>query len=310
MINFRFHLISLIAVFLALAVGVVMGYGVLGQPTVDTLQSRVDTVERRANEIRSENDRLRSEQARLEALLADVDQFAATSRLSGASVLPIAVRGVDSGKVTETVRLARDGGASVPGIVWLEDKWNLEGDDDAAELAALVGSTSTSRAGIRDDAARALANRIVVGPQSGRTDLLAELDDAGYVSFEEVDGVTFDPSRLEARSSRMLVVGGNGASVPFAHSALPVAAALAETGRLVAVADAWTERDKGPARGAELGVIRDGDLSDQVATLDDFDTVDGPLVAVLVLGDLGRGVVGHYGFGSGADRAAPEWWGV
>ena len=42
MINFRFHLISLIAVFLALAVGVVMGYSVLGQPTVDTLQGRVD----------------------------------------------------------------------------------------------------------------------------------------------------------------------------------------------------------------------------------------------------------------------------
>ena len=42
MINFRFHLISLIAVFLALAVGVVMGYAVLGSPTVETLQGRVE----------------------------------------------------------------------------------------------------------------------------------------------------------------------------------------------------------------------------------------------------------------------------
>ena len=123
MINFRFHLISLIAVFLALAVGVVMGYGVLGQPTVDTLQSRVDTVERRADEIRGENDQLRAEQARLEALLADVDQFAATSRLTDQGVLPVAVRGVDSGKVTESVQLARLAGATVPGVVWLEDKW-------------------------------------------------------------------------------------------------------------------------------------------------------------------------------------------
>ena len=40
MINFRFHVVSLIAIFLALALGVVMGYGVLGQPTVDTLQGR------------------------------------------------------------------------------------------------------------------------------------------------------------------------------------------------------------------------------------------------------------------------------
>ena len=57
MINFRFHLVSLIAVFLALAVGIVMGYGVLGQPTVDTLQRRIDNVEANANRIRRENDR-------------------------------------------------------------------------------------------------------------------------------------------------------------------------------------------------------------------------------------------------------------
>jgi len=310
-INFRFHLISLIAVFLALAVGVVMGYGVLGQPTVDTLQSRVDTVEARADEIRGENDRLRAEQERLEQLLGDVEQFAATSRvLTNEPVLPVAVRGVDSDKVTQSVQLARLAGATVPGVVWLEDKWNLASADDATELAAIVGSTSTTKAAIRDDAARALANRLMVGPSAGRTDLLTALDDAGFVSFEEVDGVDFDPTRLDARSSRMLLMGGNGAVVPFAHSTLPLAVAFAAAGRLVAVADDWRQVDQGPARGEELGAIRSGDLADQVATIDDFDTVDGPIVAVLTLGELGRGVIGHYGFGAGADRVVPEWWGV
>jgi uncharacterized membrane protein len=309
-INFRFHLISLIAVFLALAVGVVMGYAVLGQPTVDTLQSRVDTVEARADAIRGENDRLRAEQSRLENLLRDVDQYAVTSRLADAGVLPVAVRGVDAAKVTEAVQLARNAGASVPGIVWLEKKWGLDSDDDAAQLAGIVGSSSTSRAVIRDAAARALANRLVVGPPTGRADLLTQLDDAGFLSFQEVDGVAFDPTKLDARSSRFLVVGGNGAEVRFERSALPLAAALAASGRLVAVADDWREVDRGPARGDELAPIRDGDLGDQIATLDSFDTVDGPLVSVLVLGDLGRGIIGHYGFGAGADRAAPEWWAV
>ncbi|MBM3659856.1 MAG: copper transporter [Actinobacteria bacterium] len=311
MINFRFHLISLIAVFLALAVGVVMGYGVLGQPTVDTLQSRVDTVERRADDIRGENDQLRAEQARLESLLGDVEQFAATSRaLSNEPVIPIAVRGVDSGKVTQTAKLARLAGATVPGIVWLEDKWNLESPDDAAELAGLVGSTSTAKAAIRDAAAQALANRIMVGPTTGRADLLTALDNAGFVSFEEVDGVAFDPTKLDGRSSRMLVIGGSDTAVPFARGVLPLATAFAASGRLVAVADEWRLREEGPARGDDLAAIRSGDLDDQVATVDDFDAVDGPLVAVLTLGELGQGIIGHYGFGSGADRAAPEWWGV
>ena len=309
MINFRFHLISLIAVFLALAVGVVMGYGVLGQPTVDTLQSRVNAVERRANEIRADNGRLRAEQARLESVLADAGEFVATNRLAGASVLPVAVRGVDEDKVTETVQLARrSAGASVPGVVWLEDSWGLAEADDAARLAAIVGTTSTTRAGVREAAARALANRLTVGPTTGR-DLLTDLEDAGFISFQDVDGVAFDPTKLDGRTSRVLVVGGNATATPFAHNALPLVTALADAGRLVAVADDWRETDQGPARGQELGVIRDdGDLRGQVSTLDNLDTADGPLLAVLVLGDLGRGTIGHYGFGDGAERAVPEWW--
>ena len=41
-INFRFHLVSLVAVFLAIGVGVAMGASFLDRATVDTLRSRVD----------------------------------------------------------------------------------------------------------------------------------------------------------------------------------------------------------------------------------------------------------------------------
>jgi hypothetical protein len=93
--------------------------------------------------------------------------------------------------------------------------------------------------------------------------------------------------------------------------ALPLAAALVVGGKLVVVADAWSDVEGGLARGEDLTVIRDeGDLASRIATLDSLDAVDGPLLAVLVLGDLGRGTVGHYGFGAGADRGAPEWWDV
>ena len=120
MINFRFHLISLIAVFLALAVGVVMGYGVLGQPTVDTLQDRVNDVEARANSIKRDNAALRDENNRLSDGLMRVGDFAVTSRLDNATIVPVAVRGVDEDRVAETVRLARTGDATVPGVVWIE----------------------------------------------------------------------------------------------------------------------------------------------------------------------------------------------
>jgi len=309
-INFRFHVISLIAVFLALAVGVVMGYGVLGQPTVDTLQARIDTVEARADEVRAENDRLRAEQERLDGLLAEVGRFAVSDRLSGAEVLPVAVRGVDQDAIEETVVLGRQAGAVVPGILWLEDKWALTSDDDSAALAALVGSTATTRAGVRDDAARALATRLATGPAPGRPDLLGALDGAGFVTLQGVDGSTFTAATVDARPRRFLLAEGTGAVVGFERGVLPLATALAVTGRPVAVAEYWRAVEGGPARGDALTPVRSGRLATQIATLDNLDTADGPLLAVLVMGDLGQGTVAHYGFGAGAQRPAPEWWGV
>jgi len=105
------------------------------------------------------------------------------------------------------------------------------------------------------------------------------------------------------------VVGGNDAAVNVERSVLPLARALASTGRPVVVADEWRDVEKGPRRGEELAGIRDDrDLASQVATADNFDTADGPLTTVLVLGERGQGTIAHYGFGRGADRAVPVWW--
>ena len=71
MINFRFHLASLIAIFLALALGVVVGAGVIDRGVVDTLNSRLDSVERKSDRIQGENDVLRRETSELtEAITA------------------------------------------------------------------------------------------------------------------------------------------------------------------------------------------------------------------------------------------------
>ena len=48
-----------------------------------------------------------------------------TRRLDGGAI-PVAVRGVNEDRVIDFVQLARRGGAAVPGVVWLEEKWGLE----------------------------------------------------------------------------------------------------------------------------------------------------------------------------------------
>lgn len=312
MINFRFHLVSLIAVFLALAVGVVMGYGVLGQPTVDTLQRRVDTVEARANAIRAENAQLRAEQARLETSLQNAADFAVTNRVSGTTVLPVAARGVNDDRVADAVRLARRAGGIVPGVLWLEDKWNLDNANDVQTLASIVGVPDASRPTVRDAALRALAGRLANGPTTGLTgksDLLGALLSAGFVSVGEVDGTPFDLPAYNGKGAATIVVGGTTAKLDWAKTLVPIARALVADGAIAVAADDYHELKDGPKRGEQLGLIRrDATLGSQVPTLDDLDLVDGPLTAVLVVGDRKQGNVAHYGFGADAGQTFPAWW--
>lgn len=58
MINFRYHLISIVAVFLALGIGIVMGSTVIDRAIVNSLENRIDTAEKNSIERKVENDRL------------------------------------------------------------------------------------------------------------------------------------------------------------------------------------------------------------------------------------------------------------
>jgi hypothetical protein len=57
-INLRYHIVSIVAVFLALGIGVVMGSTVIDRVTVDTLNARVNSVERSVRAADAENRRI------------------------------------------------------------------------------------------------------------------------------------------------------------------------------------------------------------------------------------------------------------
>ena len=61
MINLRYHIVSLVAVFLALALGIVMGSTVIDKAIVDELRDRVDSVSDRAAKTDGENRTLRGQ---------------------------------------------------------------------------------------------------------------------------------------------------------------------------------------------------------------------------------------------------------
>ena len=96
MIDFRYHLVSLISVFLALAVGIVLGAGPLQQPIGDSLQSQVEA-------LRTDRDSLRTEVDEARATIDELNEYVTASApdvladsLSGESVALVSAPGADA----------------------------------------------------------------------------------------------------------------------------------------------------------------------------------------------------------------------
>ncbi len=312
MINFRFHIVSLIAVFLALALGVVMGATVVNRAIVDRLNSRIDTVEKNANARKTESDQLRGQVGQLNGYIDGTKDFAVAGSLNGATLATIATRGVDADAVKQTVALAQQAGARAPGILWLEGKLALSDADTVRQLDELLGKTGQNAKATRDEAWNALASRVATGgggAANGR-DLLAALADAGFISFEPVgtQGDNFSPASFSGGDVKVLLVDGSNGQVNGNEVLAPLSNALVANRLRLVVGDVFAQKDKGPKRGAMLAPIRESDaLKQAVSTVDDVDLVEGRVASVLALADLNRNVVGQYGYGTGATKSAPEW---
>jgi hypothetical protein len=140
--------------------------------------------------------------------------------------------------------------------------------------------------------------------------VLPALQQAGFVAPETVGSTTaFNLATLDVTGGRVLVVDGNAASVPEADLVAPLARALSTAATPTVFGEVYVAVDKGPARGQRLSPIRTDDaLTKRISTVDDLDLSEGRVAGVLAVANLGRSVIGDYGYGDGADRALPEWW--
>ena len=311
MINFRFHLVSLVAVFLALALGVLMGSTVIDRAIVNGLEARIKRVGDRADRTRDENLALK---ARLDALEGYAEQalpLLVGDRLKGVPVAMVAIRGVDGGAVRQTADVLRGGGALVPGVVWLEPSLALPDVSAEVKLGEVLGDPFQKGADLLRVAIEALGRRLAVGPegarnQQGSADLLAGLGSAGFVAFDSMGG-EFDPAQYPFPGSRILVIDGSQGKLKADVVSLPLIRALQVDGAKVVLAEVFTEFDSGPGRGAIVSGVRDDQaLATRVATVDDLEEPRGRAALALALDELGQGQAGHYGEGPGASRQLPE----
>jgi hypothetical protein len=299
MINFRFHIVSLIAIFLALALGIVIGAGVIDRGIVDTLDNRINNIEAKADRIQLENDVLNATVDRDSATIEALQPYVLVGRLTGEQVAFVAVRGVDEERVNASIVAARQAGATVTGVLWIEAKWGTAGDD-AKALAIAVGDPSLRSGKLRAAAWEMLATRLARPPLVPETvqDPLTVLQSAGFVQYQEVDG-GLAVNAFPGRNALFVLVIGEAGDVASENVILPAATAFSDADLDLVIADVYADLELGPARGDVFKDFRDSELSRTISTVDDLDLAQGPLTAMLALSDLTcvPPVVGHYGYG-------------
>jgi len=313
MISFRFHVVSITAVFLAIAIGVVVGTTYVDGAVVDGLRNRIDSVEGNLDDRRAENDRLESELGLASSYIEASAPFAVTDRLIDVPVLLLAARGVDEAVVERTAGLTRLAGGITPGVVWLESPWELESDDDRAALVSILDADAgDDPEDLRAAAWAAVVEELSVTPQgagdpSGDSPaVLAPLIEAGFLSVDPLGESTTTLTDLTGAGPRVLVITGARADAG-PDAAVPAVAAATANGELVTVvADVHVSAPEAPGRGEELLESLAG-LEDMVSVVDNADQIEGQVGAVLALAAAVDGPVGHLGYGDGADGVLPPW---
>ena len=119
MISFRYHLVSLISVFLAIALGIVIGTTQLNGFLLDGLRVQVDNLTDDKRELETRSQTLESQLTEVDAFGEAVAPVLVANRLPGAAVLVVLTPDVEDEVVDQTTALVETAGATVAGTCLL-----------------------------------------------------------------------------------------------------------------------------------------------------------------------------------------------
>jgi hypothetical protein len=299
-VDFRYHLISLIGVILALALGILAGSGFLGGPILEQLQDDVDnfrTEARRFQGVISEQDR-KLDQA--EDFARAAEQYMVRGRLAGDEIVLFQFEGTE-GRVVDGVRaVLTEAGAQVVTQITLTSKLAIASAPAQDELSLITGSLSGDPASLLADTATMLGARAAAAANdTGQADTPNTTAMQRFQSFldelevsEFVGSDVLPDARAVPPDAQFVVIGGAPSRPPFdvAGFVAAFAESLSERGApTIFVEGSTSEWD------LVSGVRADIEARASSATVDNAETTMGRIAVVLGLDQAGAGNLGHFG---------------
>ncbi len=304
MISLRQHVVTIVAIFLALALGMLAGSAFIQPKLVDQLRKDVQDQRRAMDDLRGQvsglRDQLAAEQLFNDAALPHLTE----GRLLGQQVVVIAQDGVEDAVVTGTRQALEEAGATA---VVLSARETLAPQDPDAQtaLAELLSLPGAAPEDLPRLAAEAIADRLASGDRRGdpsNIDLLHLLLAEGYLAPVDANVSDETLATIGGIDQMVVVVAGGSQEDPLMHPedfAIPLVERLADLGLAVAA---------GESVGTVVPfvpLLRAGGV-DGLVTVDDLDESRGGAALVLGLQRLHlTGDGGDYGVKGDATPLPP-----
>jgi Copper transport outer membrane protein, MctB len=309
-IDFRYHLVSLIAVFLAVALGIVIGTTALNQPLLSDIKGQVSKLEQDKRGLEDQTRTLQSQVDQAGAFEDAVAPALVGGSLTGRKVLLVVTDDKVSGDTVDQVSaLVGQAGGAVSGTLHLQPQFTDPNKASAIQSyvtgAGVPGVTLPPTDDSKQLVATLLADVLMI--QNGQTATPADSAAISSVlaGLSALNVLAQDSSSVTPADYAVVLTGAafTGKDAKTRNAALvDLAAALDAAGSGAVVAgDATTAGDNGL-----VSVIRDNPtVSTAVSTVDNVTTAAGQISTVLALGRERQGTSGKYGTGPDTQPVPP-----
>lgn len=321
MIDFRYHLVSIVAVFLALAVGIVLGSTELRGAALSALDRTSSALNTKLNAANNENSALQQEVNGDRSFAQAAEPVLLAHLLDGKRVVLITAPGAPGGVVSGLTTALGDAGATVSGQVSLTTKFadtsastlnvldeltqrvapsgvnlvNGSPQQQAAQVLASALMSPKSQSGSQATGSQTSAGQAGSSPQT----ILSSYSAGGFltVSGQPASGATLAVIIIPASPP----AGGN--ADPANQAIVALAQEFGTASQATVVAGASPSGGQANA----ITAVRASGAADNASTVDNADAVSGQIVAVQALEQqLSGHKPGSYGIQSDAASNGPS----
>ncbi|AKU16688.1 hypothetical protein VV02_13800 [Luteipulveratus mongoliensis] len=311
MIDFRYHVVSIVAVFLALAVGIVIGATTLRDEVAGGLNQQVKDQRREMNTLRDQSNAAKKAIGRQDQYAESVAPRVLPGQLATRPVAVLVLPGVDDGLLDTTRDSLRTAGATVTTTLKLDESW-ASGDnaDRNTYLGAAARDLGLDSASIPKNrlAGQVLIESVAHKGSSGQQDeaasrVLGQLKDRDLASAE--------PAKPVQAGSVIVIWPGMDGKSSDKNSAVKawtdVITAVGLSGRPVVGVSAGPIEDDLTTPDALVTALRKSpEVTGAMSTVDDGGRAIGQAALVLALREEFNGQAGQFGLANDATTVTPS----